>query len=54
MKIPAYFELIIYRRNDVLDLPPFANSFQRLLVHRIADRFRLSHSPSDTVDEVRI
>jgi hypothetical protein len=42
------------RRDNVLDIPPIYNSFHRLLLYRIAQRFNLDHCQSDVIYPVRI
>jgi hypothetical protein len=38
-------------RDTILDVPPVANSFQRLLIYRVAQRFGLDHSAAETMNE---
>mmetsp|Transcript_1152 Transcript_1152/g.1865 ORF Transcript_1152/g.1865 Transcript_1152/m.1865 type:complete len:421 (+) Transcript_1152:89-1351(+) len=37
--------------DSFLDVPPIANSYQRLLIYRVAQRFGLEHNPSDNYNE---
>ena len=37
--------------DSFLDVPPISNSYQRLLIYRVAERFALEHNPSETSNE---
>lgn len=38
--------------DSFLDVPPISNSYQRLLIYKVAERFGLEHNPSETMNEL--
>lgn len=43
---------LISGSDSFLDVPPISNSYQRLLIYKVAERFGLQHNPSETSNEL--